>query len=193
MSAPISLELRLDAREPDRVFVSVLLVPSDSGAPIGGVSVQLFTRSGQDLGNRLLLPIAGQLAQAMRSSVELRTLESIPPGSKVVATVWWPGGQVEATCPTDPGTELGSHMRGCKMISPADESELRHLNLAERERIAARFPWVDEPMLPAEEPTAYFEPTPEDDPDGFVDGIASQYDLDEESAEWLKELLTEEE
>ena len=99
MAKPISLALRLDERRPDRVFVSVILAPRDPDASVGGVSVQMFCRSGQSLGARLLLPIAGQLSQTMRSSVELRTLDALPTGARVVATAWWSGGQLEATCP----------------------------------------------------------------------------------------------
>ena len=191
MAKPISLALRLDERRPDRVFVSVILAPRDPDASVGGVSVQMFSRSGQSLGARLLLPIAGQLSQTMRSSVELRTLDALPPGARVVATAWWSGGQLEATCPTDPGTELGSHMRGESPVTPSDSDILQSLDATERERIAALFPWVNEPMLPPDQPAAYFEPAPEDDTDSYVDELADHYELDDESAEWLKELMSE--
>ena len=193
MSIPFSLELHLDERCTDRVFVSVTLSPTsdDVAASIGGVSVQMFNRTGQVLGPRLLLPIAGALHQPMRSTVELRAMHGLPTGSRVVATAWWANGQLEATCPTDPWTELGTHMRGARLLTPDDDEDLEHLTPTERARIAALFPWVDEPMLPPEPPAAFFEPTPEDDPDAFVDGIADQYGLDEESAEWLRELMDE--
>ena len=191
MAEPISLALHLDERRTDRVFVSVTLQPHSADVTVGGVSVQLFSRTRVQLGARLLLPIAGHLSQTLRTSVELRVLDALPTGAFVQATAWWPGGQIETTCPTDPGTELRSHMRGEKRIVPSDPDVLHRLDSAERERVARLFPWVDEPMLPPDTPKAYFEPAPEDDPSAYAEELADHYELDDESAEWLKDLMAE--
>lgn len=193
MSDPITLKLGLEERRADRVFISVLLAPEEDAAAIGGVAVELRTRTGESLSPRLLLPIAGALQQPMISSVELRSVTPIPVGSRVVSTAWWQGGQVEATCPTDPWTEMEAHMRGGRLETSADDGrELHTLDVAERQAIAALFPWVDDPMIPVQ-PIAVLESSAGHDTEEQVDDFATEHHLDDECAQWLKDLMAEDE
>ncbi len=188
---PVRLELRLKERLPDRVQVAVALTPTETELPINGIAVEIFCRKGLPLSPRLLLPIAGIVHQEMISTVELRAFHEIPRGSRVVATVWWQGGQLEGSCPTEMWTILRSHIRGCRRLSTyAPRPELEPVEAEDRAILATLFPWVDEPMIPAPPPSAVFEPI-EKDSESPADDIQDAYDLDEESAEWLRDLMSD--
>lgn len=189
MAADFSFELRLEERRSDRVYVAVLLAPSDcTPVTIDGVAVQMFQRSGDAVSSRLLLPIAGTLTQPMVTTVELRATHGhLPNGSRVVGTVWMDDTQIEATCPADMWTELESHVRGTRMVLPVSEAELRVLRPCERARLAACFPWVGRPtVLPFD---GVLEP--EEDLDEELDALCDEYGLCGEDAEFLKELMSE--
>lgn len=185
---PLKFELRLEDRGGERVLVSALLAPEGPSVRLDGVALQLHTRTGEPLGVRLLLPISGELHQPMLSTVELRC-DAVPTGARVVGIAWLGGEQREATVPTDPFTELEVHMRGRRRIAAfavADDIDL--LERAERDRIARDFPWVDEPRIPRA--IAEIEVVEEESDD--VDRMIDELGLDDESAEWLGELLREE-
>ena len=187
---PIELffELQLEERLADRVFVSVVLAPKDgSASAIDGVAVRMLTRSGEPLSPRHLLPIAGTVSQPMVSTVELRARGPIPPGAYVQGQTWSAEREIQARCPCDPGTALGTHMRGRKLhpLHP-ERHALTTLTDDERARLVDLFPWLSEPMIPRSA-SAVLEVTPNSDE--LVDEVAEQFDLDPEDAEFLKELL----
>ncbi|MCB9686298.1 MAG: hypothetical protein H6738_15420 [Alphaproteobacteria bacterium] len=187
MALPLKFELRLEDRGGERVLVSALLAPEGDAVRLDGVALQLHTRTGEPLGIRLLLPISGELRQPMLSTVELRC-DEVPMGAKVVGIAWLGREQREATIPTDPFTELEVHMRGRRRIVTFAEADgIDVLERAERDRIARDFPWIDEPRIPRA--VAELEVVEGDDE---VDQIIDELGLDEESAEWLEELLREE-
>ena len=196
----LHFELRLEERQPDRVFVSAVLAPSDpEGAQVDGVSVQIHRRDGTALGKRLLLPISGRLDQPMITTVELRLLGAIPSSARVQGLAWHGTQQVAATCPCDPGTALGTHMRGRRLISLEDGSLedgdsplLMDLGPDQRAVFTRLYPWISEPMVPPE-PTAVVESraTPSETAQETAAQAAEQYDLDPEDAAFLESLLGE--
>ena len=193
MTAELTFELRLEERRSDRVYVAVVLAPpTDRPVPIEGVAVQLFQRSGEAGSSRLLLPIAGTLTQPMISTVELRAHGGhLPNGSRVVGTVWNAQLQSEATCPADMWTELESHVRGTRIVHPRSaEVEMRALRTVERARLASTFPWLGRPVVvPFDGVLEPEEPQIEEE----LDALCAEYGLCGEEADFLKELLTEDE
>jgi hypothetical protein len=191
MSLDLAFELRLEERGVNRVVVSVLLAPEAAAVRIDGVALQLFTRTGEALGVRLVLPISGELRHPMLSTVELKA-DEIPVGSRVVGTAWHGPEQKDAQLPTDPFTELEMHMRARRRIVCADpDPDIERLTPEERTKVARDFPWIDEPRVPialAELTVVENEGSEEELLDDLVDNLG----LDPESSEWLKELLDEE-
>lgn len=190
MPLALSFDLRLEERNARRVVVSVLLAPDgEAQVRIDGVALQLQARTGEPLGVQMVLPIAGELRHAMMSTVELKLDDEIPQGSKVIGTAWRGPEQREATLPTDPFTELEVHMRARRRLAVSrDEVDLEPILPEERAIVARDFPWIDEPLLPAEAPQLIVESEPDDELDDVVDDLG----LDAESASWLKDLLSEE-
>ena len=192
MALVLTFELRLEERCTDRVVVSVLLSPAGGTPRIDGVALQMITRTGEPIGIRMLLPISGELHQPMLSTVELKAADGIPAGTRVVGTAWQGADQREAIIPTDPFTELEVHIRARRRLGSLPGSqELEPLTTAERAVIAKDFPWVEEPRLPAvADELAILE---SEDTGHAIDDLVENLGLDEDSAEWLKELLEEEE
>jgi len=194
----LDVELRLEERGVDRVIVSVLLAPPDQQTTrVDGVALQLHHPDGERLGARMLLPIAGEVASPMLSTVELRALDGeIPQGSRVTGTAWRGTEQVEVAIPTDPGTAFEAHVRGLERIGlqPLASRPRAYLEVLlpdERAVVSALFPWVDEPMVPKPAVGELEVVDHEPDNDELVDEFADEIGLDPESAEWLKDLLDE--
>jgi hypothetical protein len=183
----LDVELRLEARHPDRVVVSVWMCPTEQAVDVDGVALQLLTDDDEPLGARMLLPIAGRVEQQMRSTVELRSVpEMIPVGCRVLGSAWRGCEQVEVTIPCDPGTAFEAHVRGQTVVSSQARGRyLEPLLTEEREAIARCYPWVDEPRIPRT-PAGVLEVV---DHEPEVDEMVDDLGLDEASAEWLKELL----
>lgn len=189
---PLSLDfsLRLEDRGADRVLVSALLVPTQGSVRLDGVALQVLDKAGDALGVRMLLPIAGELHHPMLSTVELKCTD-LPAGARVVGTAWQGADAQEAVLPCERFTELEQHVRARRRIAGfAVETDLDVLEGPDRRRLAAVYPWVDEPRVPriAGELEVVDEEV-DDEVDRVVDGLG----LDEESAEWLKDLLSDEE
>lgn len=189
----LDFELRLDERANDQVVVSVALAPRNEPVMIDGVALQWSTADGEPVSARMLLPIAGTVAQPMVSTVVLTAFRAIEPGCRVVATAWFGTSQRESSIPTDPFTELEVHVRGQKLIDTNEgDREPQRLSEAERVRFARTFPWVNDPRLPrVAGKLAVVDSTPTTSE--VVDEVAEDFELDEESAAWLKELLSEDE
>jgi hypothetical protein len=194
MALPLSFELRIEEHGPDRVVVSVLLAPEGGPARLDGVALQLVSREGRALGVQMVLPIAGELRQPMLSTVELRCDGDVPQGARVSGTAWSGAEQRETSIPTDPFTELEVHMRARRRITiPEDPArEIERLVPEERDLLARDFPWIDEPRLPVA--GALLSVVENEEPltdDELFDDLVDNLGLDSESAEWLKELLDE--
>jgi hypothetical protein len=190
MALPLDFSLRLEDCNGQRVLVSALLRPSAGVVRLEGVALQVVAGDGEPLGVRMLLPIAGELHHPMLSTVELKCGE-LPRGARVVGTAWMGVEVVEAVLPTEPFTELGKHVRArSRLASFAPATELELVEGAERRRLVALYPWIDEPRVPkvAGELDVVADADEADVVDEIVDGLG----LDEESAEWLKDLLQEE-
>lgn len=201
----LDFALRLEDRRPDRVVVSVLIGPGKDGpSDVDGVVVVLVSRSGETLSHRLVLPIAGSIHQAMVSTVELRSLDGLPPGSRVAGWAWRGSEQWEATCPADPGTQLEAHVRGRVRLKPRAE-ELRgdafeQLACDERDNLRAAFPWLTPcAPVPPPPPTVLESAETEAMAETAVDEGESLRDycrdlgLCDEDTDWLQSLLDEDE
>lgn len=193
MAVHVTFELRLEERRADRVFVSVLLAPADAadGAArpsLDGVSVQIFQRDGEAVSPRLLLPISGTLAQPMITTVELRADGGVlPAGSRVLGHAWSADVVIEASCPTDMWTELGTHVQGTRNVCARSGAKLRRLAPEERARLACIFPWMaNTRSLHADDVLE-----PEDTEEEEIDAFCAEYGLDGDDAEFLKELLAD--
>jgi hypothetical protein len=161
-------------------------------AAVEGVALELRARDGRALGPRQALPISGALCGCLMSTVELRSLERIPVGSKVTGLLWTPGNPpVEVDCPADLWTDLGDHVRG-RRAAHADTRalELDDVEPSERARLVSRWPWIAEDMFPADVSGVLEQRDEDDSPD--ADALAAQFGLDEEAAEALRDILTEE-
>lgn len=193
MALVLTFELRLEERCPDRVVVSVLLAPATVAPRIDGVALQMFTRTGEPLGVRMLLPISGELRQPMLSTVELKAPDGdVPTGARVVGTAWAGADQREASIPTDPFTELEVHMRARRRLGAlGGTNTLEPLTSGERAVIAKDFPWVEEPRVPVA--AAELSVVESEDTTEPIDDLVEHLGLDEDNAEWLKELLKEDE
>ncbi|MBX2797230.1 MAG: hypothetical protein KTR31_06180 [Myxococcales bacterium] len=194
MALALTIELRLEERNPNSVLVSVLLAPSSGSTRIDGVALQLFTRQGEALSSRMLLPISGELAQPMLSTLELQAqADVIPQGCRVQGMAWNGKDQVEAYIPTDPFTELEVHMRGRRRIDPDEDDRLLEWVLPEeREKVSRDFPWVNEPRLPVATDALQVVDHEEDEEEA-LDEVLDELGIDAESAEWLKDLMEDEE
>jgi hypothetical protein len=195
MSLSLAFQLRVEERGDKRVVVSVLLAPDgEAQARIEGVALQLYSRTGEALGAQMLLPIAGALTQPMLSTIELKAPEPIPLGSKVVGTAWHGAEQREASIPTDPFTEFEVHMCARRRILPSAGSaeDLERLVPEERARIARDYPWIDEPRVPRIAAAELAVVDSEEADGGEIDDLVDHLGLDEESSDWLRELLQEE-
>lgn len=184
----MQFHLTLDERREDRVFVTVCLSPDSDPVSIEELAVELRCPRGNPLGPRLVLPISGPLATSLALRTELRARESLPRGSRVVGTAWTDGGQVEAACPSDPGTALEIFARGGRIALPAaDEPVLpEDLTRSEHAAMVRAFPWMDH-FRPAEEST---DPQIlEEQSDDIVEDVAGCYGLCDEDKELLRELL----
>jgi hypothetical protein len=188
MALALTFEIRLEERCSDRVVVSVLLAPTEGSATLDGVALQLVNRRGDALGSRVLLPIAGTLHQAMLSTVELRAPDDVPLGARVVGTAWLGTEQREAAIPTEPFTEFEVHVRARKRLGPlAGPLELEALLPEERAIVARYYPWIDEPRISEAVGELTVVESEDEDPIEGVDNLG----LDDDNAEWLEELLTE--
>jgi hypothetical protein len=188
MALALDFSLRLEDRSAQRVLVSALLAPTDGSVRLEGVALQVLDKSGEPLGVRMFLPIAGELHHPMLSTVELKCAD-LPAGARVVGTAWNGVDVAEATLPTEPYTHLQQHVRPCRTLgafAPADELEV--VEGDERRRLAALYPWIELPRVPR---TAA-ELAIVDDDERVVEDLVDGLGLDEESAEWLKDLLSEE-
>ncbi len=179
------MDLHLDDRQPDRVRVTVRLEPDDAGHPVDGVALQLCSEGGECLGPRLLLPIQGRLAGPLVTRVELRSLSPIPENGRVVAVAWWGCEQVEVTCPSDRHTTLRDHVRGAHRAPLAGRVGLERLDDDERAAFYRLAPWAAEPRVPR---SPRLEPV---DPEPSAEEICEELGLEGEDAEWLKDLLEE--
>lgn len=183
----VSLDLHLEEREPRRVVLSLLVDPGDAPVVLDGIALRLVDAAGQTLGARLQLPIAGTLQAPLATTVELRSPEPLPHGATVEATAWHDptGLQATVSVPTEPFPRLRDHMRKADVgLDDLDEVVLRPLDAEERRTLAARLPWIDQPVhAPSPVIELQDEPTRED--------FERDYGLDPSDAAWLEELLSD--
>lgn len=184
----VDIELRLEERCEDRVRVSFSLAPVRAGAAkVEGAEIRLVDAEGVELCPRALLPIAGRVTGPMSLMVELRTRGKLPVGARVVATAWSGRRQALATCPADPFVSLRDHLLGARIGMPeADEILLEPLAPELRARLACCLPWLDQPLRAVEVAGVL-----EAEVSHSAEDLASELGLDPEQADWLADLLDE--
>ena len=189
---PVMFDLRLVLQHSDHVVVSAVLEPSQEGTLIDSVALQMVGSKGEAVSAKMVLPISGQLKQSMTFTLEMRPLDGdIPVGSRVVAVAWIDREPLQAWVPTHPYTQLHAHLSALQRLDPNEgERQLEPLSPEERERLAEEHPWVNEPRMPvAHGLLEVVEHEP--DEDEALDDLVGDLGLDADSAEWLKDLMTE--
>jgi hypothetical protein len=182
----IALDLSVEERHDDRVVVALVLAPDGSGpARIDGAAVGLVVR-GDPVAPRTLLPIQGSLTGALATTLELRTDGPLPEGTEVLASVWWDAEQVSVQVPAHPATCVVDHIRGVG-CSPAPPVRLAAVAPARVEALDTAFPGVLSRLRPLP-PSNVIDA---DDAADDVDAFQEAYHLDDEAADWLRELLHE--
>lgn len=196
----IRLELEVVERFPHRVVLSVVLTPEDP-VSVEGVSVELLDRDQQCLAPRLQLPISGQLSGPLATRCELRSVEPIPDSARVVAQVWAGEHSTRLIAPTEPCTGLVNHIWGIGRLQPRTNRKLRSLTPEQVAVFARSFPWLREGRPECACPPHHsaivdareaglpdLHPTVDDDD---VDDLAAAFDLSEEDADFLRELMAD--
>lgn len=189
MTLALDFSLRMEDCSGQRVLVSALLRPSTGAVRLEGVALQVVSADGDPLGVRMLLPIAGELHHPMLSTVELKCGD-LPRGARVLGTAWNGSDVVEAVLPTEAFTALEKHVRARgRIVGFATGTDVELVEGAERRRLAALYPWIEEPRVPR---AAGELEVVDDEATDVVDEIVDTLGLDDASAEWLKDLLHEE-
>ena len=189
----LSLQLTIEQRRSDRVYVLVELDHDGATVDINGAAVELRSQKGHLLSPRMILPIAGLLAGPLSTRIELRAQQPIPQGSTVYGVVFWGGDQTEAVIPADPCTDLQAHVTGARNISGYTSKTLENLSPGEEYALYQHFPWTVKEDEEDEEDDWSEELLDENDPiDDLTDEVARSLGLDEEEASYLRELLTDE-
>lgn len=185
----VELELRIHERRDDRVVVALRVRPGgEAGAFVDGAALHLVDASGEELCPQVLLPLSGPLSGPVCLNVELRGNRKLPEGCRVVGLVWQGAEQVTTTCPADPDVSFAEFLRGSRHGLPADDSvELFTLDDVQSARLTAIWPWVTEPIR-ASAASEVLDAGPSLDD---AESLGEDLGLDEESAEWLHELLHE--
>lgn len=180
----LAVEVRLVERLDDRARVLVTLTPR-AETSVDAVTVQLFSEDCEPIGNRVVLPIAGTLTDAIAVHAEVRGHEGLPERAVIVATAWRETEYVRAWCPADPWTAFEAHVRGkrCVMCTAGgiarDFVSMRRKDLA---ALAKVLPWVRGEDRAAEE--GELCEIGED-----IDEISAEMGLDATDAALLKEIL----
>lgn len=185
----VELELQLRERQDDRVIVALRLVPGpELPAMVDGASLHVVDASGDEVCPQVLLPVSGPLSGPVDLSVELRATRKLPAGCTVVGLVWCGCDQATGTCPADPDVTLFEFLRGSRHHVPAEDAvELFTLDEVQRERLEATWPWLTRPVRAPDDQALLEANTLDEDVDAFAEDLG----LDEDSAEWLHDLLHE--
>lgn len=186
----MQLELHLDDRQCDRVYVTVCLTPEGGSAVVHGVAVELRTRQGEPLSARLMLPISGPLPAPLALRTEVRARTDLPRGARLHGVVWSSEGSLESSCPTDPGTTLEAYAYGSPIgLGTPDPLKGPHdLTDDERASLVRAYPWMGRYASPARvEDSQVIEEQPQD----LAADIAASYGLSDEDRSFLEELLAD--
>ncbi len=201
---PVSFDLTLLERQPDRVVVTISLCPGDDPVKLDGVAVEILNSRRERVSPRLLLPVAGTLVGPLVTQAELRAFGTIPTCSVVSGTAWSGEEVVETLCPADDHIGLEAHVRGVNAPILRSEAVLLDLLPDELDTLQRRFAWLQphqregwvrplEPLdgdAPPRPDSELFEPDLEGI-EGELDSLCGDLGLDEECTEWLKDLMKE--
>lgn len=198
---PLSFDLTLLERQPDRVVVTISLCPGGDPVKLDGVAVEILNSRRERISPRLLLPVAGTLVGPLVTQAELRAPEGIPTCSVVSGTAWSGDEVVETLCPADDHIGLEAHVRGANVPILRSSAVLLDLLPEELEVLRQRFVWLEpheheERVRPldADAPPAPDSELFEPDLQGLddeLDSLCGDLGLDDECTEWIKELMKE--
>ena len=185
----VELELRIHERRDDRVVVALRVVPTgDVPVTVDGAALHVVDAAGDEVCPQVLLPVSGALSGPVDLTVELRATRSLPVGCRVVGLAWSGCDQSTSSCPADPDVSLFEFLRGARHRIPAEDAvELFTLDDEQRVRLEATWPWLVRPIRAADDQAFLEAGTLDDD----VDALAEDLGLDDDSAEWLHDLLHE--
>lgn len=186
----LTLELRVLSREADRIQCAVTLAPEASSAQVDGVAVQLvrpLDGVDQPLGARALLPVAGRLDGPITLNIELRSEGPLPSDAWLVGAMWSGRDGLRTRVPARPPPSLRDYLRGRLAPTGVDLSPVLPADDAMMARVRQAFPWIDEPIHPSSKVALLegVEPVPP------ASDLAERFDLGEEEASWLRDLLAE--
>ena len=177
----LDVQLSLEHRGADRLRVSVWVRPLGEPVSVDSITLELLGPTGDEVGPRLLLPIAGTLGGPIATTVEVRGYGEIPPRSTLRAVAWVAEASVVVDLPADPPPDLGDWMCGRGCCGDPD-LDLRSFTDAERARWARYFPWT------APAPTANLAEVLEPPSEAHE---FSDLGLDDETAQWVSDLMNE--
>lgn len=185
----LSLDLKLLERMDDRVRCEVTLSPEGSSPIVDGVALQLVDADDRPLGARALLPVSGRVAQRVSLEVELRADEPLAADASLVVVAWSGRDGIRVRVPARPPPSLESHVRGAQAPQGVDLSPVLAPEPELRDRLERSFPWVATPLRRPDVAGVLEgrEPTPSEEE------LAERFDLGEDTAAWLRDLLDEEE
>ncbi len=183
----VSLDIRLLGRDADRVTCEITVTPTSSRALLDGAAVQLVDMAGGALGARSLLPLSGRLRGPVAMQVELRSEGDLPADALVVVAAWTGRDGVRLQVPARPPPTLHDFVRGSRAPQGVDLSPVLAADPALIARVETAFPWVTSPIRSGDA-VAVLEGR--ESPPSASD-LAETFDLHEDEASWLRDLLAE--
>jgi len=183
----LSLDLKLLERLSDRVRCLVTLEPGTTSPSVDGVAMQLVDAEDRVLGARALLPVVGRVSHRVSLEVELRADAALPADASLVLAAWSGRDGMQLRVPARPPPSLQSHLRGTQAPQGIDLSPVLAPEEGLRQRVEAVFPWVRTPLRRPDTAGVLEgrEPIPSED------DLAERFDLGEDTAAWLRDLLDE--
>lgn len=184
----IDLLLEIRERRDDRVFVAVTLRPDGGPERVDGAALELLDPAGAELCPRTLLPLSGELRTPLTLTVELRAIGALPDGARVHALAWCGHDQAAVECPADPDVSLAEFVAGLpdRAARLGEGLDVYPLDDEARAPLLAAWPWLVRPLR-APDVTAVLEAADRSDREVLREDLG----LDDASAEWLEELLSE--
>lgn len=185
------IQLHLEKREKDRVFVRIDCKSLNGVVPVDSAKMELKSACGQSLCPQLLIPVSEICTETTSRVFELRAGPTLPQGAVVHAQIWTQEGVRRASCPADPFLRAADHVLGVgRDPEEYGSTVVRALTEEERGDVLRAFPWLDCPRSTSPEAARILE-AKEEMPE--VDDLMADLGLDEDCAEWLSELLGEDE
>jgi len=189
----MQLELRTAVTHCDeeQVHIGVYLCTEEALA-LRGLSARLSAADGRPISPKTVLMTDAALTAGSHKLCGSITCEGpVPEGARVVVKAWNDGHVQRVASPATPAPALRRHVCEATQHCTPEQVELRAMSAGEAERLTARFPWLAEPLRadPVQEDALTIEMKLDQGECPFKD----EFDLDDDTADWLQNLLDEEE